>query len=242
MATNLEDWDHAHGFLLGAALPLVLTPPGSGLPPRPRLRGVVRVDDEHSRLALSHDPSMATGVAVELSLPSLYRDGCLHDVDAVLAYVRTTMAARLDPAAQDTTLRRDSHANALIALSDAERAQAFTAVLPEQELFRLFNLLHHGPMQMSVQDVYTFTGFMLRADQRCRIYVRLTDTRTSYGLEIPLRTSGGDSIFGIGASFGQELAMKLGCDGRLFEPVVDDADEYCKLVYDLQSWVNPPQD
>ena len=93
-----------------------------------------------------------------------------------------------------------------------------------------------------MDGVYTFTGFMLRGNQRCRIYVRMADTRTSYGLEIPLRKNSGDPISGIGASFAQELAMKLGGDGQLFDPVIDDADEYCKLVYDLGSWINPPED
>jgi hypothetical protein len=127
----------------------------------------------------------------------------------------------------------------VVLVSGTQLDQANADVLPDQELFQLFDLMHRGPFLDSVDGVYTFTGFMLIPNQRCRIYVRMTTTRTSYGLDIPLFRHGGGAISGITASFTQELAMKLHADGELYDPVVDRADDYCERVYDLSNWINP---
>ncbi|MFI7573933.1 hypothetical protein [Micromonospora sp. NPDC049497] len=241
MSTSLENWDHAHELLLSVMLPLILGPPGSATASLPRLRGVVRADDRRSRVALSGDASMTSGVAVEVSLPDLYRDWTLHDVDAVLAHVRTVLVEATGHAASPATLRTDCYGNTLIALSAAEIASARLTIAPEQTLLHLFHLMQRGPIRESVDDVYAFTGFMLHGGDRCRIYIRVLESGVSYGLDIPLIDGNGNTILGLSAAFGQELAMKLGADGVLYEPVVDQADDYCALVYRLDSWIEPPQ-
>ncbi|MEV1144258.1 hypothetical protein [Micromonospora sp. NPDC049799] len=241
MSTDLEDWDHAHGLLLSAMLPLVLAPPGPNPAISPRLRGVVRADERRSRVVISHDPAMVSGVAVEVSLPGLYQDWTLHDVDAVLAHVRALLAGRAGAASPEATLPTDCHGNTVVPLPEVSIVGARAAVAPGQELLRLFQLMQRGPIRPSVDDVYTFTGFMLIGEDRCRIYVRVLDTGVSYGLDIPLIDGNGNTILGLSAAFGQELAMKLGADAVLYEPVVDRADDYCSLVYGLHSWIEPPQ-
>ncbi|MGN9808962.1 hypothetical protein ACTMSW_06345 [Micromonospora sp. BQ11] len=172
-----------------------------------------------------------------MSLPELYRDWTLHDVEAVLAHVRTVPARESGHVSPGATVSTDCHGNTVVALPETAIARARTAVAPVQELLRLFQLMQRGPIRASVDDVYTFTGFMLLGGDRCRIYVRVLDSGLSYGLDIPIRGDTGAPIIGLSASFGQELAMKLGADGVLYEPVVDQADDYCTLVYRLDSWI-----
>ncbi|MGC9670366.1 hypothetical protein ACNTMW_27960 [Planosporangium sp. 12N6] len=234
---NLEDCDHVYGFLLGSLLPFVVAPPGSV----PRLRGVVRVDAERARVALSDDASMASGVSAEFALPELFRDGSLRDVDLAIAYVFSEIAQSLRQISQNPLLRKDSHANVVCAVSASELIGASAEVPPNQDLFRLLAQLYGGPALPQFREVYKFSGFMLRGPNRCRIYVQASSARTSYGLDIPLTRSSGESIFGVAAGFVQELASKLHTDGQLFDPIINQPDDYCNRVYDLTSWINPPR-
>ncbi|TYB37415.1 hypothetical protein FXF50_14125 [Micromonospora sp. AP08] len=239
---NLEDVDHAHRLLLGAVLPLLLPPLGSAAVPRPRLRGVVRVDEKRSRVVLTDDSAMASGVAFEVSHEALHPDaGSSFEVDQVLAHLRSISIEDIDRLKRDEALPRDVHGNRVVTLAGEGLAAPASRISSEQELLTVFQLMQRGPILPSVKDVFWFTGFMLRADESCRIYVSLADNGTSYGLDVPLQRAGGRSIAGMAASFELELTMKLGNDGELYEPITDRDDEYCAVAYDLESWLNPPE-
>ncbi len=240
MTRDLDELDYTHGLLLGAMLPLLVLP-GPARAPRPRLRGVVRASGGRSRVSLTLDSTMQSGVAFDIPLAGLHRDGGPVDVDQVVARLRSVVSEEFDGWIHDATLPSDTHGNRLVEISGEEVIGSSAKIEPEQELFTVFQLIQRGPIMDSFKDVFRFTGFMFRGDETCRIYVSVLTNGISYGLDIPLQRIDGRPISGIATSFGLELAMKLGNDGELFEPVADRSDEYCTLAYDLGSWVNPLQ-
>ncbi|WBC17396.1 hypothetical protein O7600_11415 [Micromonospora sp. WMMA1998] len=193
----------------------------------------MRVDEDHSRVALTADPAMRSGVAFDVPLAALRGDDDTIEVDVVLPRLRCVTGDTLDRYARDTTTPCDSHGNRLPDPSGGGLTAASAEVAPEQELLTVFQLMQRGPLLTSVRDVFLFTGFMLGGDEMCRIYVRLVSNGVSYGLDVPLRT-----VRGMSASFETELTMKLDNDGELYEPVTDRSDDYCTLAYDLSSWMN----
>ncbi|MFG3600063.1 hypothetical protein [Micromonospora chersina] len=181
-------------------------------------------------------------MAFEVSHEALHPDdGSSVEVDRVLAYLGSISIDAIDRLKRDEALPRDVHGNRVVALAGEGLAAPASRLSSEQELLTVFQLMQRGPILPSVKDVFWFTGFMLRADESCRIYVSLVDNGTSYGLDIPLQRAGGRSIAGMAASFELELMMKLGNDGELYEPITDRNDEYCAVAYDLESWLNPPE-
>ena len=82
--------DNTFSFLLRSATALVLAPPGQLPPVSVRLRGVVRADATHARVALSSASDPTTGLAVDFDLTP---DGRPLDVEAAVDHA--TQARKL---------------------------------------------------------------------------------------------------------------------------------------------------
>lgn len=234
---NVDDLDHAHGYLIGEVVPLLLARPSSSPSTSVRLRGIVRSGDETTRISVSGDRDFANGQAVEIHLQDLYEDSMLGPVDDVVSFVRNELLNGSGTASLGSIDQIDSHGNVIHPMPEIWNRHQDAHV--EQNLFRLFSLMHRGPILESVEGVFAFSGFMLQPGERCRLYCRMVRTRNSYGFEIPLRRRRDGSPTGISTSLRQELTAKLGSQGRLFDPVLAEADDYCDHVYDLTDWLDP---
>lgn len=238
MATDLAD--AIHGFLLRSMLPLLVASPGPSPSAGPRLRGVVRADEAHARVALSADDRMASGVAAEFVLRSLMSDGRLTGVEKAVDHVRGPLASDLGRYLVGSARPRDSHHNVIVRVDLADASVLAGEGSPDQGLFRLLSLLDQGGDPAWFHDVFTFTGFMLQPAGRCRIYLRATESGRVHGVEIPLRHGDGRAIFGIGGSLVQELAALVREGDLAVQPRIDDRDDYCDDVVDMTGWVDPP--
>ncbi len=233
-----EQRDHIYNSLLNELLPYVVTPPGlSG--PQVRLRGAVRVDSHRARVALCQHDTAASGVAIEIFLPDFAGSGHLRGLNDVISCLHGP-GVDLRRYTGDASLTRDSHSNVITRFSKQDWAPATDDADARQELFRLFSHLARGRDSAWFSDVYTFTGFMLQADRRCRIYIQDMLNGVTYGLEIPLVNAGGRAVYGIGSSLVQELFAKVREGQLLTEPAVEEPDDYCEHLLDLTEWVDPP--
>jgi hypothetical protein len=122
----------------------------------------------------------------------------------------------------------------------AEVSGGAGAACLDQGLFRLLSLLDHGGDPAWFNDVYTFTGFMLRPADRCRIYIRAVESGRVHGIEIPLTHADGRAIFGVGGSLVQELAALVREGDLSVQPKVGGRDDYCDDVFDMTEWLDPP--
>ncbi|NJC72540.1 hypothetical protein HC031_22880 [Planosporangium thailandense] len=178
---------------------------------------------------------MASGLAVEFALAS---DSEPLDVEAAIDYVRTAVAADMNRSREWQSNVRDSHRNVVVEASAAGFTTEATAPSYDHGLFGLFSLLVHGGGFPWFEDVYTFAGFMLRGE-RCRIYIRVTDNGTVYGIEIPLTHADGRPLRRFAGSLPQELASLVPDGDLATNPVIDDRDDYCGQVFDLTSRIIP---
>jgi hypothetical protein len=231
MATDLEDG--VFSFLLRSMAPLVVAPLGPLPPQGVRLRGVVRADPRHARVVLSGDATMASGTAIDFSLVGL-------DVEAAVDWLRNESAHVVGVARGQEPKAYDSHNNILV---DA-RAVGFGVdrqpVFYDQSLFGLFSLLVHGGGFPWFEDVYTFAGFMLQDNLKCRIYLTATANSDVYGIEIPLAHPDGEILHSFGGSLPQELVSLVREEDLLLQPSIDRADDYCIEVFDMAKWIDPP--
>lgn len=233
MANGLRD--AVHQFLLRSTLPLLVT----ASPGCPALRGIVRADDGHTRIAL-WAADTGPGIAGEFALESLAENGEVLRAEAAVEHVRTVLA--VDPHRHHSrpSLVRDSHGNTVVPVSPAEVDALAGQVGPEHGLTRLFTMLAYGGDPPWFSQVYTFTGFMLQPGDRCRAYVRAVDDGTTYGIDFPLRHADGHAIRGVAASLPQELESLIGVGDLAIQPRIDGPDDYCDVIVDLTRWVDPP--
>ncbi|MER6590833.1 hypothetical protein ABT214_02985 [Micromonospora purpureochromogenes] len=141
---------------LEATLPLLVTASPGG----PTVRGIVRADDGHTRIALWAGDA-GPGVAAEFALESLADNGEVLRAEAAVDHVRTVLTADFERHRSNPSLTRDSHHNAIVPVSPAEIAALAGRVGPEHGLARLFAMLAYGGDPPWFAEVFTFTGFML---------------------------------------------------------------------------------
>ncbi len=223
--------DARFDLLLCRTIPLVLAP--LGVTVVPRVRGVVRADAGHARIVMSPDAAMTAGIAVDYELTP--DTGNLLDVAGAVDHARFTVAPKITElfaAQQDWT--RDSHGNTVIAASAAGFDYNDTVDSGDQRLFSLFSLLVGGGLPWFAED-YTFTGFLYTGVDTCRIYIRLTRTDHTYGIDLPV--TGADGRPTGYAYLTQELAPLARTGDLARQPVLDDTDDYCTAVIDLSSWM-----
>ncbi|MDT5038710.1 MAG: hypothetical protein QOE03_3895 [Micromonosporaceae bacterium] len=234
MVTNLEDATYA--FLLRSVTPLVVAPPGSLPAYRTTLRGVVRASNDVARIVVSNDVQMTSGLAVEFALS---REGEALDVEAAIDCARTAPMLDNDQFREKQSQPFDSHGNVIVDASLLGFSDTAQTVSYDHALFRLFGLLTHGGGFPRFEDVYTFAGFMLRAGNKCRIYIRVTGNGQVYGVEIPLTSTAGKITRSFGGSLPQELVPLVREGDLLIQPRINDPDDYCVAVFDMTTWVDP---
>lgn len=99
-------------------------------------------------------------------------------------------------------------------------------------------MLVHGGGFPWFEDLYTFAGFMYTGPDVCRIYLRMTGTGLAYAVDLPLTGAAGRPAGGF-SNLPQEL-VPLVRNGDLTTPrVLDDTDDYCTAVIDLNAWLGP---
>ncbi|BDT97428.1 hypothetical protein [Nocardia sputorum] len=228
--------DATFDFLLCSTVPLVLAPLGPWPPTGARLRGVVRPDSPHARIALSVAEDISTAVALDFDLVA---EGGGLDVGAAVDHLRFTVA----PAVADLRLvhehsPRDSHGNVVVAASETGFGSSAVPISSDQRLFSLFSLLVHGGGIPWFEDLYTFAGFMFTDPRVCRIYLRMTATGLTYGVDLPLVGTDGRPMLGF-SNLPQELAPLVRNGDLATRRVLDDTDDYCTAVVDLGTWLGP---
>jgi hypothetical protein len=134
---------------------------------------------------------------------------------------------------------RDSHGNIVVAAAETGYDNTAGPTYPDQRLFSLLSGLVHGGGFPWFEDLYTFAGFMFTAAQVCRIYLRVTSTDTTYGVDLPL-TADGRPTDGF-SNLPQELAALVGNGDLANREVLDDSDDCCNAVIDLSAWLEPAQ-
>ncbi|MEU4714309.1 hypothetical protein AB0F73_11750 [Micromonospora purpureochromogenes] len=233
MANSLRDV--VHQFILRSTLPLLVTASPGG----PTVRGIVRGDDGHTRIALWAGDA-GPGVAAEFALESLADNGEVLRAEAAVDHVRTVLTADFERHRSNPSLTRDSHHNAIVPVSPAEIAALAGRVGPEHGFARLFAMLAYGGDPPWFAEVFTFTGFMLQPGQRCRAYLRAAEDGTTYGIDFPLRHANGHAIRGTAASLPQELESLIRVGDLTIQPRIDVPDDYCDVLVDMTQWVDPP--
>ncbi|WP_067804304.1 hypothetical protein [Nocardia beijingensis] len=227
--------DAKFDFLLCSTIPLVLAPPGPLPPTGARVRGVVRADATHARIALSTATDLSNAVAVEFDLTA---EGTGLDVDAAVDHMRFTVASTLaDIQRTHQHHPRDSHGNIVVAASETGFDNTAVSVYPDQRLFSLFSIFVHGGGVPWFEDLYTFAGFMFTNARVCRIYLRVTATGVTYGIDLPLIGADGRPM--VGSNLPQELAPLVRNGDLATRRVLDDTDNYCTAVVDLGAWLGP---
>ncbi|MEU6185950.1 hypothetical protein [Nocardia sp. NPDC047038] len=192
------DADGRFDLLLCRAIPLVLAPAGTAV--APRVWGVVRADSGHARIVLSPDAAMVSGIAVDYELAS----GTLFDVTGAIDHARFTIAPAVTQLLVDHEDQpRDSHGNTVLAAADTGFDYTAGADSGDQRLFSLFSLLVGGGLPWFADD-YTFAGFLYTDADTCRIYIHVTRTDRTYGID--LAVSGDDGRPTGYAYLAQELA------------------------------------
>ncbi|MGC4744669.1 hypothetical protein ACLQ28_03235 [Micromonospora sp. DT201] len=229
---NLADF--TFGRLLRHAAPLVMAPPGSLPPGGPQLRGLVRSGDEQARMFYCHDAAMTSGTGFEFELLS---NGGELNVDAAVEWIRV-VASSIDSlqSTDGMPMLRDSHNNVIIAATDAgfepKRLEWY-----DQNLFGMLSILIHGGGFPWFEDVYSFAGFMLSGNGRCRIYIKVAATGEAYGLDVSLVDKSGGVSAGSGGTLPQELASIIRTGTLLVQPKVHANDDYAPVVFDMTKWV-----
>ncbi|MEU4621004.1 hypothetical protein AB0G04_13625 [Actinoplanes sp. NPDC023801] len=66
----------------------------------------------------------------------------------------------------------------------------------------------------------------------------MTSTGKICGIELPLTSSSGDVVPGMGGSFPQELASVIRNGTLVRQPQTGIEDDYCATVYDMTAWVD----
>jgi hypothetical protein len=225
--------DARFDFLLCRTIPLVLAP--AGVRAVPRVRGVVRAGSGHARIVLSPDAAMGPGIAVEYELT--LGEGGLLNVAAAVDHARFTVApAVTELRAAHRDRPHDSHGDIVVAATDAGFDYTDTADSGDQRLFSLFSLLVGGGLP-SFADDYTFAGFLYTEPDTCRIYIRVTRTDHTYGIDLAVSGTDGRPT---GYSYLVHELAPLARTGDLARrPVIDDTDDYCDAVVDLRAWMGP---
>jgi len=225
--------DTVYLLLMRSLVPLVEVSPG--LPPGKEMRicGIARTaTGETARVFLAGTDSVNSGFALEITLSD--QSGPI-DVSAAVRYVTyLTTTAAIYP---DATSSRDTHGNYIIPGIPSDQA---AATHPGEGMFRTLNLMLGSGNPFAFDDAYELVGFLYRADQRCRIYIRTLQDDVVYGVDFLLIDSSGIPHAGIGASLPQELAALSRTGDLALQPKIDSVDEYCDTVIDMSAWVNPP--
>ncbi|MGV9971127.1 hypothetical protein [Nocardia beijingensis] len=226
------DADGRFDLLLCRTIPLVLAPAGTAV--GPRVRGIVCADSGHARIVLSPDAVMISGIAVDYELAS---DTMLLDVTGAIDHARFTIAPAVTQLLADhEDQQRDSHGNTVLAAADTGFDYTAEADSGDQRLFSLFSLLVGGGLPWFADD-YTFAGFLYTDADTCRIYIHVTRTDRTYGID--LAVSGDDGRPTGYAYLAQELAPLARTGDLARQPVLDDTDDYCDSVVDLRAWMGP---
>lgn len=224
--------DATFSFLLRSTVPLVLAPLGQ--PGGVWLRGVVRADPAHARVVLSADTDPTPAIALEYNLAP---GGKALNVAAAVDHARFTIAPQIsDLLATHHRQPHDSHGNVVVLAASTGFGNTADPAYPDQRLFSLFSVLVHGGGFPWFEDLYTFAGFMFTDSNVCRIYLHVTGTDLTYGIDLPLTGPDGRPTAGF-TPLPQELAplVRNGALGK--RRVLDDTDEYCTAVIDLSVFV-----
>lgn len=218
--------EHLFGFLLRRIAPLVVAPVGPLPPAGFQLRGVVRAGHTRARVVFSPDARRESGIGYEFTLSE---DG----VDAAIDWLRITVSAGVTPTGGVV----DSHGNTVGDAAEHGFRPTGLNRTDDHNVFSLLSTLVHGGGSPWFEDEYTCAGFMLGPSGACRVYVRVAATGEVYGLHLPMEEADGTNVSGKAGSLPSVLGSLID-NGTLFTlPVVDTADDYCRIVYDLGDWI-----
>ncbi|MEV5648850.1 hypothetical protein AB0L57_11425 [Nocardia sp. NPDC052254] len=218
--------DGRFDLLLCRMFPLAFAPAGA-----PQVRGVVRAGAGHARIVVSPETATASAIAVDYELsPAASRS---LDVTGAVDHAQFTVApaaARLSAANRHGP--RDSHGNIVLAAVDTGFDYSAQADAGDQPVFGLFDPLTGGGLPWFADD-YTFAGFLYIDADTCRIYLRVTGTDRTYGIDLAV---GGPAGYSHLAS---ALAPLAQTGDLVRRPVVDDTDDYCDAVVDPRARTGP---
>jgi hypothetical protein len=224
--------DHLFALLLRQAAPLVLAPPE----PYPRLGGIARAGSDRARMFLTGGSLPTPGIGIEFRLAS---DRGELPIELALDWIRTFSASPdLLRVVEQPGKTTDSHGYRIIEAATAGFRPDQMSPRFDHNIFAILSILVHGGGFPWFEDVYTCAGFLITGPQLLRIYVRVTSTGEIYGIEIPLASSSGEVVPGMGGSFPQELASVIRNGTLAQQPQIDIEDDYCTTVYDMTAWVD----
>lgn len=229
--TGMES--HTFGFLLRSLIPLVLSPADPAQSGNVRLRGVVQSGESRARIAFSRDAEMREGVGFDFPLEI---QGEPLPVDSAIDWMRADGIASFDNRAKLHGVTTDSHRNSYV---DGIQAGFLPSATPSYDhtLFGVLSILVHGGGFPWFEDVFTCSGFMLRPASKVRLYLRLTEKATVWGVDVPLVNARTHAPVGLGV-LPQELHSLLSDGQSLPAPTVDESDDYCSEIFDMTDWLN----
>lgn len=216
----------AYQYLVRCLLPYLFTTPLTDL----RLRGVVRTNDGHARIALSVDATLSSGVALDIDLRNRLQG---YEMEYIVDFVRSSFAPKI-PTWLDTDLPIDSHDNIVVSehasgLLDTDKGSA----LARHPSRALHDLLMQALGQSYSPMNYDLIGFMLLDAQTCRIYLR-TATEGVVGIHLTTNAPG------VSGTFATELDSYAETANLLVYPHIDAHDDYCTTIVDMTQLVDPP--
>jgi hypothetical protein len=224
--------DGVFSYLVRNLIPLVVDPLLPTTAEITRLCGVARVGDQRVRVVLNLGVRTTPGVAIEFDLTS---GESTLDVEAAIRFCQSLGTARLDHIISSGGAL-DSHGNTVARATELGFSEKSNDVSQDLALFSLFSLLVHGGGFPWFEDVFTFDGFMLTAPDRCRLYLKTSNTCETFGVEIPLRDSS-QLPLAPSTALPHELSSLIR-DGELFRrECLDEVDDYCSSVFDLSEWL-----
>lgn len=109
-------------------------------------------------------------------------------------------------------------------------------LISDQDEDTYLDLPHGGGLPWFADD-YAFAGLLYTAADTCRIYIHVTRTDRTYGID--LAVSGDDDRPTGYAYLAQELAPLARTGDIARQPVLDDTDDYCDSVVDSGAWMGP---
>jgi hypothetical protein len=224
--------DGVFSYLARNLIALVVDPLGPYPAELTRLCGLARVGDQRARVVLSVGARTTPGIAIEFNLTQ--EDASL-DVPAAVDFTRRVAAAGMDRIA-NSGRASDSHGNIVVTATELGFSEPSHEATQDLAMFSLFSVLVHGGGFPWFEDVFTFNGFMSMPNDSFRLYLKRSETKASFGVQIPLRAATGVPVNTFSALH-QELVALIR-EGELFrrEPL-DEDDDYCDSVFDLSGWL-----
>ncbi|MFJ1455621.1 hypothetical protein [Nocardia sp. N2S4-5] len=226
--------DGRYMLLLWRAIGMLMNPPGPTPDTLTHLRGVVRPALDCARLVLSEENRHTAGVGIDYALDA---DQGLN-VAAALDHARFTVGPQASELLERSSARaRDSYGNIVYPADELGFDNGADNTEWDQNIFSVFTLFLGAGIPSFEQD-YTFAGFLFTDSNACRVYIRSTRSRLTYGIDLPLVRPDGGPFKGY-AYLPSELAPLVRTGDIDSHRVEGAEDEYCTAVADLRAWLGP---